>query len=553
MRTIITTLIVPSLLLGSAVSHNIVADDRVIPSATLKALERFYLDFDGDNWINNEGWLDPEVDPCDWHGVHCAYAAGEFGVSTLRLPDNNLSGRLDESDIFEHVQRTVYLPNNEVHGSLPALPLWLDELNLSGNALSGQLPPGPEVFNSALSVIRLARNQFSGDIPSSWRRLDTSWLDLSDNQLHGSIEPAFAGTNHSSSGLVNLAGNRFAGEVPVAITGARLSLNDAQSFHGGGVNLCWNDLFVADDTVQSWLAARHVGGPQFELCFHDQRAEIASDISGSWYDPARSGEGVVMQMLPDDRVAHYSFSFDSQGRQHWLFSIDRVSTYSLHWSRLFSSRGEFGQGRREPPYYVLSDGSRGFGSEWRMDRQSSHRMHLERTYIDTDGCPDAPNPYPCIGVPESDRHDYHRLTEVAGTRCDNGHELQWISGTWFDPERNGEGFVVEVSPQGQGVVYWFTYRGDGSEHQAWMTGLGDFDGQSLHIEELLMPIGGVWGEDFDPSQIEFRHWGSLSIDFIDDTQAEVSWESVLGEFGSGGYPLQRLSHVQMAECEAEAP
>lgn len=553
MRTVMFALICSRLLFASAIAQTIVADDRVVPPATVEALERFYLEFDGDNWVNNEGWLDPDVDPCDWHGVSCSFSDGQFGVGTLNLPANQLAGQLNDSDIFGHVFNKLDLSNNALTGTLDSLPTWLNHLNLSGNLLSGHLPPGPQDFGSDLSIIRLARNGFEGELPSSWRRLATSWLDLSDNQLEGSIEPAFAGTTRTGhSGLVNLAGNRFAGEVPLAITGAMLSRHN-DSHHGGGVNLCWNDLVVADDTVHDWLAERHIGGTEFDQCLQRERVEIDTDITGSWFDPARNGEGVVQQMLPDGRIAHYTFSFDSQGRQHWLVGLGQTSAHALHWEWLGASRGRFAEGRREIPQSAISTGMRGFGTEWRMDRIGPHRMHLQRTYIDTDGCPDSPSPFPCFGLPESDRFDYNRLTEVAGTRCDNAHELQWLSGTWYDPVRDGEGFVVEVTPAGQGVVYWFTYRGDESEHQAWMTGLGDFDGQSLHIEELLMPIGGVWGEDFDPSQIEFRHWGSLSIDFIDDTQAEVSWESVLGEFGSGGYPLQRLSHVQMAECEAEAP
>jgi hypothetical protein len=112
----------------------------------------------------------------------------------------------------------------------------------------------------------------------------------------------------------------------------------------------------------------------------------------------------------------------------------------------------------------------------------------------------------------SQRYDHAPLTRLAGSTCDNQQPNQWISGAWYDPERDGEGFMVEVNIDGRGVVYWFTYTPDEWGEPAWMMGDGEFDGNTLTIDSLARPVGTRFGENFDADEIEFTHWGSLNMD-----------------------------------------
>ena len=50
-----------------------------------------------------------------------------------------------------------------------------------------------------------------------------------------------------------------------------------------------------------------------------------------------------------------------------------------------------------------------------------------------------------------------------------------LSGSWYDPARNGEGFHIEILPDGQALAIWFTYPGDTDNNetrQAWILGIG---------------------------------------------------------------------------------
>lgn len=519
-----------------------------LPNATLDALERFYHEFNGDEWDNNDGWLDTAVDPCDWHGVRCGFSGGQFGIEALQLPRNNLAGPLDGTDIFEHVKDWVDLRGNGIHGSLSALPHWLDHLDLSDNELSGSLPEGPDTFgNSPLEHLGLARNGFSGSVPTSWEMLGVQHLDLSGNALEGSLEPLALAGPSTGLGFLNIADNRFQGELPSSLMTARLRRHNEQAT-AGGINLCWNDFQAGDAEIASWVAERHVGG-EFESCIGRERLEIGPEVSGSWFDPDRDGEGVVMHLLPDAGTLIYAFGFDNAGRQHWLLGVGFEDGMSLHWPEPFATRGRFGEGRGDGPWPV-GPLPKGFATNWRMDRVGPGGFHFERTYHDSSDCPDG-GPSLCPADSLSDRLDYVQLTRLAGTACDNPHENQWISGAWYDPERDGEGFVVEVLEDGRGVVYWFTYRPDDSMHQAWMMGVGEFTGQVLQVDDLIRPVGGLWGDEFDASDVDFEHWGGLTLEFLDQDAGHVSWDSVQEGFGSGEHPIVRLSRVRLADCEGE--
>jgi hypothetical protein len=124
-----------------------------------------------------------------------------------------------------------------------------------------------------------------------------------------------------------------------------------------------------------------------------------------------------------------------------------------------------------------------------------------------------------------------------------------MSGAWYNPNANGEGFVVEVNENGHGVVYWFTYTPDGSGEQAWMMGDGHFEGQTLIIDNLLQPVGTRFGQDFYTGEIDFAHWGRLEMTFDDDLNGYVRFDSVLDGYGSGEYPIERLARAKLAECD----
>jgi len=95
--------------------------DPTIPSTDRAVLLALYQSTNGDHWRNREGWMGPVGTECHWFGVVCDYGPdGAAKVEGLFLEENNLSGTLPlDIDKLTH----------------------LDELLISGNQLSGRVPP----------------------------------------------------------------------------------------------------------------------------------------------------------------------------------------------------------------------------------------------------------------------------------------------------------------------------------------------------------------------------------------------------------------------------
>ena len=127
--------------------------------------------------------------------------------------------------------------------------------------------------------------------------------------------------------------------------------------------------------------------------------------------------------------------------------------------------------------------------------------------------------------------------------------LAFASGSWFDPQRDGEGFVVQVLPDQRALVTWFTYPPQEEEgSQAWMIGTGTVTGNRIVITEMLRPVGATFGQDFDPASVVRENWGSLELTFTNCNEAVATWTGP-AEFGSGNVNLVRLSFIDDVECD----
>lgn len=528
-------------------------------------LPLLYETLGGDNWHNNDGWLDPEVDWCDWYGVDCF----ETEFRRLELPDNNLAGTLtpELAELLFVNQAPKYeidLSGNAIGGELPYFPWRTETVDLTGNAMTGALPGFTDEERPSdyvLERLRLARNDFEGAVPANWERLFLRWLDLADNRLDAGHEHAFAAMHTAWQSFLRLNGNRFSGVLTAEITAYALA-ERGDSNTGAGLDICFNDLTVNDPAVRDWIAARHVGSPDFEQCLGRERTTVDATLSGSWYHPERSGEGVSLMMLDNGAPLLYSFSFDSEGRQQWLFEVGETGEHWLRWDPLRETRGHFGEGiARDEDYTFIRSTAR-----FRFDRVGEDTLSLHRHYYDLVACgpwgPQSPpsSPMPCGPPLFDDRLDYQRLSNLAGTTCDNQRpQTQEFSGAWYNPERAGEGFIVEVLSDGKAVVYWFTHKPDGSGEQAWMIGVGEArwvmplppntTNVSLTFDEVYQPVGGQFGPAFDPAELEMVDWGELSMHFRAPNSGEIQWDSHLEEYGAGSYAIERLARPMLAECE----
>ncbi|MGA8278456.1 MAG: hypothetical protein WB784_09695 [Rhodanobacteraceae bacterium] len=124
------------------------------------------------------------------------------------------------------------------------------------------------------------------------------------------------------------------------------------------------------------------------------------------------------------------------------------------------------------------------------------------------------------------------------------------SGEWFDPDRNGEGIVLEVLDGGVADLFFFTYPPAGDPgQQAWMTGTGTIDGAGIAFEDVRRPqtIATPNG-----TRVEQTPWGRIWLTFDDCNNGEMRWEGPDG-WGNMTVPITRLTALAGLGCNAPAP
>ena len=122
-----------------------------------------------------------------------------------------------------------------------------------------------------------------------------------------------------------------------------------------------------------------------------------------------------------------------------------------------------------------------------------------------------------------------------------------FTGNWRNAATTGQGFQMQVLPNGQAGAFLFTY--DGSGNQVWAIGVGDITGNQVSME-MRMPRGAIFGPAFDPNDIQNVPFGTVNMVFDDCNTATVSWQSDDPQFGSGSMQVERITSSAGATCTA---
>jgi murein tripeptide amidase MpaA len=124
---------------------------------------------------------------------------------------------------------------------------------------------------------------------------------------------------------------------------------------------------------------------------------------------------------------------------------------------------------------------------------------------------------------------------------------------WFDPERDGEGFMLEILRGNTATMYWFTYDSEGK--QDWYTAVGEIRGNRIVFPELIRTSGGVFGPGFDPEKVTRTVVGSASFIWSSCDSGQMEW--VVDPDGSGPQQgrmsLRRITNLMGASCGLPAP
>lgn len=247
---------------------------------------------------------------------------------------------------------------------------------------------------------------------------------------------------------------------------------------------------------------------------------IEAGHSGAWYNPARNGEGWVLEVNSERSAVIYWYTFEN-GLPTWMvgtseFSADATTLTFDAWT---------GYGGR-------------FGPEFDPDSISlQQRSPITVRFVDCNH-----------GEVEHLGRVYpvERLTPILGTSCGGTSSTPAPSyagqtGAWFNPSRDGEGFSLQWWAEDQAIVTWYTYDPDGAGQPIWIVGAGRRVGDAIEFPELFTARGAQFGAAFDPTDVELSLWGSLRLE-LNCGHGLAHYEG-RAPYGSGDIGVTQLTSI----------
>jgi hypothetical protein len=125
-----------------------------------------------------------------------------------------------------------------------------------------------------------------------------------------------------------------------------------------------------------------------------------------------------------------------------------------------------------------------------------------------------------------------------------------IRGTWWDPARDGEGYMFDFLTFGGTRLLFVTfYTYDASGNQAYLVGQSTEFSNPMVID-VYTTEGGEFGPDYDPDRQSLVPWGTLTIDFHNCMESTVTLDPGVPGFEGYTTELSRFgdSPFEVATC-----
>ncbi len=289
------------------------------------------------------------------------------------------------------------------------------------------------------------------------------------------------------------------------------------------------DVYAPDDAPLALLPCGYVdingvarpqdgnGDGEFECDSGASEFPGAGDIqaghSGAFFNALRNGEGNYVEILSDSIAVVYTFSFRPDGSgPAWFIGVGDIRDNSIVIDDLLRPIGtSFGSGF-DPAAIDFSD-------------QGSMSMVFSDCNAVGKGGSVAYTGNEEVGY-EGLLSRTQRITSITG--CDFTPTANaGLSGSFYDPSRNGEGLIIEWLENGDVIAIFFTFDQNGD--QFWTFGLGTPTGKSVTINALYPAASTVWGRDFKAEDVDLQSWGTFDLTWTDCNSLTFDYNSTVSE------------------------
>ncbi|MDC8014178.1 hypothetical protein [Tahibacter soli] len=204
--------------------------------------------------------------------------------------------------------------------------------------------------------------------------------------------------------------------------------------------------------------------------------------NGNWSDPSRNGEGIALEILPDNAAAVYFFTFAPAGdaaSQAWMVSGGKVVPGGIVFDNV--------QYRPDPGAGTPTAASQPWG----------------RMYLGFSDCNNGELRWEGPGGWGSKTVPIKRLTSLHGLGCESagGGALAQTSGSWADQTKLGSGFHVEQLDATHTLVMFYGSKGT-SPFSGWAVGVSDGNLAQGATIPLFVPTGPRFGDAYDPAALQ---------------------------------------------------
>lgn len=125
------------------------------------------------------------------------------------------------------------------------------------------------------------------------------------------------------------------------------------------------------------------------------------------------------------------------------------------------------------------------------------------------------------------------------------------SGLWFNAAQSGHGLSVDVLPNNQMVIFWYTYDNQGNP--IWLLGAGSYV-NNLATLTVNMTRGALFPPLFNPADVEFTEWGTFEFEVSGCNAAEFRWNPNPGlGFEAGNLAMEPLARNAGLSCDEVSP
>lgn len=266
--------------------------------------------------------------------------------------------------------------------------------------------------------------------------------------------------------------------------------------------------------------------------------EMGLPVTALYYDPSRNGEGFSLELLNEGGEFWLQwFTYNDKGDARWYVAADgALAANGLATSTLYTvNGGVFG-----PDYNPDNTRLALFGGlEMIFDGIGGTRQRGFTKYTNPD-------------TGEVVRFVVEPFTRAEGffNSPDQTQEFHAaaVTGSWFNPDRNGEGFHLQILTDNTAVMQWYSFTPDGDKQ--WIVSSGgqisypSTDSVLLEFTDAYTGSGGIFGPDFNPDDIILAPWGNLQFELSCEGGA-VHYQAIDPDYDSGSYPIIRLTASEL--------